>query len=245
MDAKIACFLIMMVVPCAQSDSPEARSGKELAELQGTWKLVSLEADGKATEFAEKPLRWVIKGNKVFYARDELAELTIDAKTMPTCIDLAFREPKRVYEGVYAVTGETLRICVNHLTEGVKERPLEFSTAGKPDWRLLVFKRIKAGEKDEPEDRQGYVGIAIKAIEARKAVAIGAVLDGGPAKKAGLKKDDILIQVGGEDATDVPTVVGMMRRAKPGSDLSLRIERDGKQQDIIVKVGVLPFFLLD
>jgi len=155
MDAKIACFLIMMVLPCALSDSPEARSGKELAELQGIWKLVSLEMDGKATEFAEKPPKWVIKENKVFYGGDELAELTIDAKTIPTCIDLGFRQPRRVYEGVYAVTGETLKICVNRLTEGVKERPLEFSTAGKPDWRLLVFKRIKAGEEDGAEDRQG------------------------------------------------------------------------------------------
>src|SRR5262249_27334469 len=116
MDAKIACFLIMMVLPRALSDSPEARSGKELAELQGIWKLVSLEMDGKATEFAEKPPKWVIKENKVFYGGDELAELTIDAKTIPTCIDLGFRQPKRVYEGVYAVTGETLKICVNRLT---------------------------------------------------------------------------------------------------------------------------------
>jgi uncharacterized protein (TIGR03067 family) len=214
-----------------------------LAALQGTWKLVSFEANGKPRNLSENPPRWVIKGNKVLYGGAELARLTLDATTTPKCIDLRFVESKRVYEGVYSAAKDTLKVCINRLTEGVKERPLDFATEGKPNRRLLVFQRDKAGNGNE--GLEGFVGIAIRALPDGKGVVITDVAKGSPAEKAGVKKDDIIVKLAGVEATDLPVVIGMVRQAKPGSELSLRIDRGGKEQEIVVKPGVLPFRLLN
>jgi uncharacterized protein (TIGR03067 family) len=241
MRTRIGCVLLGTALALAAGRPAQAGSDKELSALQGTWKLVSLETDGELREFPEKPLRWVIKGNKILYAGAPLAVLRIDPATTPRSMDLGFLKPKRTREGIYVVEGDTLKVCVNRQTEGVKERPLDFATKGKPDWRLLVFQRDKAGA-DRVEDLPGYVGMAFMA---GKELSVTAVLEGGPAQKAGLKKDDILLKVGAVDATDLKTVIRAVQQARPGSELTLRIRRGGEERDLVIKVGVVPFYLLD
>jgi len=243
MRVRIACLLLPFL-SLAAAPAPEALK-KELAAMQGTWQLVSVERDGNAQEFSDRPLQWVIKGNKVLWGGEDLAELTVDGSTTPWSIDVGFLSPKKVHEGVCSVDKDTLKICINKLTEGVKERPLGFATEDKPDLRLFVLKRVKPGEELGKESLPGYVGMAIRTTEEPRQVVIGDVLEGSPAKKAGLKKDDVILKVGAGEATDLRTTIDLCRRAKPGSTLTLRIKRDGKEQDIAVKVGVLPFQFLD
>src|SRR5258708_39714687 len=142
MRTVIACLLLVVLHPLASAGEDQAKTDK-LAALQGTWKVKALEFDGKPSDLPEVSFWWVIQGDKVFYGGQELAKLTVDAATKPPCIDLAFRNPDRVYEAIYAVEADTLKICVNRATEGVKERPSSFSTEGKPGWRLLVFSKDK------------------------------------------------------------------------------------------------------
>ena len=212
--------------------------------MQGTWNLASFEIDGKVNDLAPNTPRWIIKGDKVFYGGEELAQLTIDATAKPKCVDLAFRNPKRVYEGVYSIAADTLQICANRQTEGVKERPADFVTAGKPDLRLLIFKRDKSST-DANEGLGGYIGMAIRAVPDRKVLVVADVLEGAPAKKAGLRKDDVLRKIGDAEATDLRAFIDTVRRTKPGSELVIHIERSGKPQDITVKIGVMPFGYLD
>src|ERR1700730_17366849 len=121
---------------------------KGQAEVQGTWKIVGLEARGEDAEFPANLPRWVIKGDKVFYAGEVLARLTIDPATTPRTVDLAFANPRQVFEGDYAVEVDPLKTSVNRLDAAVKERPLDFETKDKPGRRLLVLKREKAGADD-------------------------------------------------------------------------------------------------
>jgi uncharacterized protein (TIGR03067 family) len=245
MRIRIACLLIAVLPALAPARAADDKPAEKLAALQGTWKLVALESDGKARDLPENPPRWIIKGDKVLYGGTELAGLSADATTAPKCLDLNFREPKRVYEGIYAVEKDTLKVCVNRQTEGVKDRPTSFATQDKPDWRLLVFEREKDAKGDAAEGLDGYVGLALRAEKDRKGVTVVEVIDGAPAKKAGLKKDDVLLKVGGQEVTELLPTVQMIRRTKPGTELTLRVERDGKELDIVVKVGVFPFTLLD
>jgi uncharacterized protein (TIGR03067 family) len=200
-----------------------------------------MEIDGKAIEFPDRAPTWVIKGDKVIYGGQTLAVLTLDASSSPKSIDLGFLDRKRVFEGIYTVADDTLRICVNRQTEGVKERPVRFETQGEADWRLLVFRR---GQGDGMEGLSGFVGIALRRDD-DKGVVVAMVLEGSPALKAGLKKDDVILRVGDQEATGVREVVEMVRRVRPGSELTLRIRRDGKERDVTVRVGVMPFSLLD
>src|SRR5262249_21846037 len=211
-------------------------------ELQGMWKLVSVESNGTATGLSDRQPRWIIKGNKVVYGGEEIALLTVDAAAAPKIIDLTFRDPKRVFEGIYAVEKDTLKICLNKQTDGVKERPDSFSTKDKKNRRLLTFEREKAGkDKDAMEGLTGFVGLVLRQDKDPNGVSLGDVLDGGPAKKAGLRKGDVLLKIGGEDMTEIRSAVEAVRRTRPGSELAFRIRRDGKESDVAVKVGVLPF----
>jgi S1-C subfamily serine protease len=143
------------------------------------------------------------------------------------------------------VDGDTLKISVNRRDAGVKERPLDFETKDNPGRRLLILKREKAGADDGTKDAPGFVGMQITLDKDTNKVLVTGLIEGSPAKKSGLKKDDAVLRVGTTDASDLKTTIDAVRLVRPGSDLTLRVERDGKELDIRIRVGVLPFFLFD
>jgi uncharacterized protein (TIGR03067 family) len=237
------CWLAVGIPLLVAGPPAEARAAEAPAELQGMWKLVSVEISGMARDFSDGQPRLIIKGNKVRYGGDEIALLSANAAAEPKIIDLGFLDPKKVYEGIYAVEKDTLKICVNNQTEGVKERPNGFSTKDRDTWRLLVFERDKAEQVDPMAGLTGFIGIALRLDSDRKQLLIIDVF-AGPAKKAGLRKDDVVIKIAGTEVTDLRPAVDTVRRTKPGNELVFRIRRDGKEHDITVKVGIVPFALL-
>jgi uncharacterized protein (TIGR03067 family) len=241
---RISCLLVAGMFALAIGRADESQPKAALDAMQGVWKLKEVVIDGETQMLPPKPPRWVVRGDKVLYAGKPLAALVIDPATTPPSIDLGFLKPKRTYEGVYSLEDDTLKICVNRITDGVKERPLSFATKGKTDLRLFVFKRLKEAGADGIEHLGGFAGIAI-GYNKQKELVIRDVLDGTPAQKAGLKKDDVLLKVGGQDATEVRATVVMFAQSRPGTDVGVRVRRVGKEQDINVKVGAAPFFFLD
>src|SRR5262245_1085023 len=107
----VVCLALVAGGGTSRPDDPPAKAP---AEVQGTWKLVSVEAVGKTND----PLgggqpRWVVKGDKISYGGEEIATFTADASTNPKVIDLKFKNPDRTYEGIYTVEKDTLKVCVN------------------------------------------------------------------------------------------------------------------------------------
>jgi uncharacterized protein (TIGR03067 family) len=221
-----------------------APPAKGPAELQGTWKLLSLELEGKTLDVSRREARWVIRGNKVFRAGEELAVLTTDAAART--IDLKFNDPSRVYEGIYAVEADTWKVCVNVRTEGVRERPLKLTTEGRSQqFRTLVFERLKAGEGDAEASLRGFAGVAIGTAKGTKDLVVVEVFPGGPAAKAGLKKDDLIFKIGNTKPGGVQEAVEVVGRARPGDQILFHIRRAKQERDITVRVGVFPFLLLE
>jgi uncharacterized protein (TIGR03067 family) len=237
-------LLLILAAPLRAADRPaETKADKALAELQGTWKLVSIEVNGEASDLSGGQPRWVIKGDKVLYGGDELAVLTADASATPKLLDAQLLNPKRVLEGIYAIEQDTLRICLNKQTEGVKERPHAFSTKDQENWRLLVFERDRP-DTDPNEGLSGFVGLALRLDAERQEVVVNEALGDSPAKKAGLKKGDVVLKVAGGEVTTLRSAIEAVRRTRSRTDLVFHIRRDGKETDITVRVGVFPFSVL-
>ncbi len=241
MKRLVLASLVAVALAAPRAGTAEAVK-KELAPLQGTWRLTAMERNGEPFELPATPPRWVIKGNKVYYGGEELAVLTVEPSTTPRSVDLAFVRPQRELQAIYVVKGDTLKLCVNRQAGGVKERPIGFATKGKENLRLLVFRRDKG---DASEGLSGYAGVAIRLGPGNKGVVIAQVLEGGAAEKAGLKRDDVLVKVAGQEVTTLREVIRLIQEVRPNAKLTVCIRRDGRERDVTFKVGVMPFFYLD
>lgn len=213
---------------------------KPTADLDGVWKIISVELEGDARPL-EEDVRLLIQGDKVLYGNEPLAALACYPASTPKGIDLAFEEPKALYEGIYMIEEDQLKICLNTRTMGAKERPFEFATKQKPNLRILTLQRAKPDEG--PGRLKGFVGMAL-ALENGEDVTVTMVLDKSPAEKAGLKQGDVVLRIGNQKATDLQATVDACRAQTPGSELKIQVRREGNEREIAVKVGVFPFSLL-
>jgi uncharacterized protein (TIGR03067 family) len=127
----------------------EEATKKDLEQIQGTWRLVSREKDGKADAADTiKDFLMINEGNKFTFkgtsgAGATKGTFTLDATKKPKAMD---RTPGdgpqkgKTLLGIYSLEGDTLKICVSLAG---KERPGEFATAPKSGLLLSVFKREK------------------------------------------------------------------------------------------------------
>jgi uncharacterized protein (TIGR03067 family) len=239
------CSLLFIAAASLAHAPPDGdKIKKELAQLQGVWRLIGFEVDRKEAFLQEhKQIRWVFKDNKVLYGGAELARLTLDPAANPKCLDLAFVKSKRVHEGIYSLEKDRLKICVGVITKGVKERPLNFGNKGIDKYRTMVFVRDKPGT--ELDGAAGFIGVQLRIDDKTKEIQIVDTVKDGPSHKAGVKKDDVLLKIGSDPTGDLPPTIDLVRQLKPGSEAVLRVCRGEKQQDITVKVGVAPFLFLD
>lgn len=66
----------------------------------------------------------------------------------------------------------------------------------------------------------------------RPAILVEGVIDGLPAAKAGLKKHDIIVSIGGSDGASNQMLGETLRNAKPGQTITLKVQRGWKAIDI-------------
>jgi uncharacterized protein (TIGR03067 family) len=239
--------MLVLVTTASPALAQEAR--KIPAELQGHWKLLILGFEGREIKVRDNMPYWIIKADRVLYGGEPLASLIVDTTTTPPIIDVHYTDSKRVFEAVYAVEGDRLKICVNQRTQGVKERPLDFATKGHSERRLFIFQRQDETGGDGSANAPGDVGVDFdvktKEKTKEKTVFIAAVAPQGPAQKAGLKKDDVITRIGEFVPTTLREAYDQVRQARAGSELTVRIRRGDKEQDIRVPVRVEPFYFLD
>src|SRR5262245_1046929 len=237
---KIVLGLIAASFMIAEPQSVAgAEPDQSSAALTGNWRLVSVEANGE-TQQLDDDVRWVVKDNKVLYGSEPLATVVNYSTSMPKGIDLTFVESSALYEGIYLLDKDELKICLNTRTVGTKERPFEFATMYKPDLRILTFQRL--APDIGPENQKGFIGMVLS-VENQE-VVISDVVGKSPAEKAGLRARDVLLMVDNDNATDLQTTIDAVRRIAPGKNVVVRVRREGQEKDIAVKVAAFPFSLL-
>ena len=94
---------------------------------------------------------------------------------------------------------------------------------------------------------RGYVGVGMQPIEPEmveffklennKGALVTSVVEDSPAEKAGLKKDDVIIQIGKKKVDDIQDVFNIIGFTTPGTEVEFTIIRDGKEKKVTVKVG--------
>lgn len=133
---------VVLAVLLVAADEPKK-------ELEGTWKLVSLEVNGKKATQGDikKEQRMVIEGDKFSSTVDDKhsfkGTFKLDASKKPKTVDVAVTEGEfkgKTLLGIYEVSGDTLRAC--YAPPG-KDRPTEFSSKEGSGNYLYAYKREK------------------------------------------------------------------------------------------------------
>ncbi len=96
---------------------------------------------------------------------------------------------------------------------------------------------------------RGWLGVDIQDLtpelaknahaEAFKGAFIADVVKGGPAEKAGLKKNDVVIAFAGRAIADSGMLRNAVAAAPIGQEVKITIERNGKREDLNVMIGNL------
>jgi len=119
---------------------------KELAKMQGTWKVVSVIINGQELKEEEiKDDRLVIKDDHFTLKGGKQTlegKFTLDPSKTPKHLDAEatsgdMKGAKSV--GIYQLTGDTLKVCYS---VPPNPRPTEFSSEPKSSRALVVYKKV-------------------------------------------------------------------------------------------------------
>jgi uncharacterized protein (TIGR03067 family) len=175
----------------------------EPARLTGTWKVVSIESNGKQLPKANQRDDWLIRekdfwtwlpeeGNGVFAYKLGGAG-TIDFKVLQSGV---VGPKQRVYLGIWALEGDTLKVC--YAIPGMG-RPAAFATKPDSGQTLFVLKRVSSA-KQPPSPAEvkklieelGDADFAVRELATQRLIEAGkAVL---PALRAALSGTNIEVQ---------------------------------------------------
>jgi len=97
-----------------------------------------------------------------------------------------------------------------------------------------VVDSIASELKKKGKIERGWLGVSVN-----EKMEIVEIVPKSPAELVKLKVGDIILKIDGKDIGTGQTVPSEIRSRKPGQDVTLRIERDGKPMDVKVKLGEL------
>jgi uncharacterized protein (TIGR03067 family) len=148
---KRRLLMIVAVGLVLGADAPKKdEAAKELDRFQGTWALVSSEANGvkvDAEELKKAGITLVFKGEKFtvkFSNGDTVGTFKPAPAKKPRAFDTMATDPTgKTSEGVgiYKFDGDTLTFCF--VVGARKDRPTEFKAGAGSEAVLQVFKREK------------------------------------------------------------------------------------------------------
>ena len=155
---------VLGALALALAAPPDADTRRELAKLDGDWKMVSVELDGaKMPEEQVRGLSLTFKSGKftsynagqktksgsltsVNEAQKTPGTYTIDPKKNPKAIDIVHNdgpEKGKTWALIYALDGNTLKICGP--AEIGKERPSAFDAKENTGNILMILRRDAPG----------------------------------------------------------------------------------------------------
>ena len=112
----------------------------------------------------------------------------------------------------------------------------------------VVVQKVVNQLRDYGETRRGWLGVRIQNLNSEVAEALGLEnINGalvtdvpeGPARKAGIRSGDVIIEFDGLKINDSSSLVKAVGDSEVGKDVDILIWRDGNQKTLTVKLGRL------
>ena len=112
----------------------------------------------------------------------------------------------------------------------------------------VVVQKVVNQLRDYGETRRGWLGVRIQNLNLEVAEALGLentegalVTDvpDGPAREAGIKSGDVIVEFDGFQINDSSSLVKVVGDSEVGKDVDVLIWRDGNKKTVIVKLGRL------
>jgi uncharacterized protein (TIGR03067 family) len=153
-------FLALVVLPLLAAGGPgadpkeEDAAARDLAKLQGKWKLVEFDLNGEVTKCAEGHVIGFEKDVEIDYDGDGgvagKSSVKLDPSKSPRAIDLTItflaifpNEKGRTLHGIYQVEGDELKLAFT--SAPFWGRPREFTTRKQlvTTFEVDTYKRVK------------------------------------------------------------------------------------------------------
>ncbi|GBE05743.1 putative periplasmic serine endoprotease DegP-like precursor [bacterium BMS3Abin10] len=97
---------------------------------------------------------------------------------------------------------------------------------------------------------RGWLGVTIQPVsediaehfklKEQKGALVAEVVEDSPAEKAGIKRGDVIVRYDGRDVEDPDHLRNMVAATPPDSKVETVVSRDGKEKNILMKIGELP-----
>jgi ABC-2 type transport system permease protein len=110
--------------------------------------------------------------------------------------------------------------------------------------------KVLGSVQESQEIRRGWLGVQIGPVTAEIADRLGlkpargalitGIIDGGPAKPAGLQSGDVIVRFDGKDIKETGDLPGIVGATPVGKTVQMVIVHDGREARKILKVGLLP-----
>ena len=145
--------LLAAAAPALKGDDAvkDEAAMKDIDKLQGTWKLVGQEHEGKVIEGTNEVLMVFDKDTFSYKIGGEVgftATFKLDPSKKPKAIDMTSTENKLIPESkgmttqaIYDLDGDTFRLA--EPWAGFTERPKEFTTKKGSRFTVGTYKRVK------------------------------------------------------------------------------------------------------
>lgn len=102
-----------------------------------------------------------------------------------------------------------------------------------------VVKFIIAEIKEKGKVERGWLGVGTDLDDEGRVIVI--IVDRqSPAELAKLREDDVIVRIDDREVTGTEMLASEIRKRRPGQDVTLKLERNGKPMDVKVKLGELP-----
>jgi S1-C subfamily serine protease len=107
--------------------------------------------------------------------------------------------------------------------------------------KVQIIQIDEDGNRDEKvwvfDDDGGYLGVHLDGEPGGRGARIVGVVDDSPAAEAGLEEDDVIIAMDGEEIRGPMALARGVRSLRPGDEVELEVERDGRTWTITVELG--------